>query len=126
LKSLGNRFRQLDNQIGELKMKTYDDLIFVCDDKGQHNRFELARFIREDPSSDASNWSNYSFTTERVRVAGHTLKPNNASYDDEGRLVLECKKCVRETRLNRAKLEKLVRGYVSNGQFEINISLLSF
>jgi hypothetical protein len=126
LKLLGNRFRKLDNQIGEIKMKTYKDLIFVCDGNGQHNQFELARFFREDPSSDASNWSNYSFTTERVRVAGHTLKPNNASYDDEGRLVLNCKKCVRETRLNRETLEKLVRGYVSNGLFRINISLLSF
>jgi hypothetical protein len=126
LKLLGNRFRKLDNQIGELKMNTYQDLIFVCDDNGQHNRFELARFCREDPSTDASNWSNYSFATERVRVAGHTIKAKNASYDDEGRLVLECKKCRRETRLNRETLEELVRGYVSNGLFRINISLLSF
>ena len=107
-------------------MKTYKDLIFVCDGNGQHNRFELARFFRQDPSTDASSWSNYSFATERVRVAGHTIKPKNASYDGEGRLVLKCKKCRRETRLNREKLEELVRGYISNGLFRINISLLPF
>ena len=107
-------------------MNAYKDLIFVCDGNGQHNRFELARFFREDPSTDASSWSNYSFATERVRVAGHTIKPKNASYDGEGKLVLKCKKCRRETRLNRETLEELVRGCISNGQFEINISLLPF
>jgi hypothetical protein len=104
---------------------TYEDLIFVCDDKGQHDRFELARFFKEDPNSDTSDWSNYSFTTERVRVAGHSLEPKHASYDDQERLVLKCK-CDRETRLNRETLEKLVRAYISNGQFKINISLLPF
>jgi hypothetical protein len=107
-------------------MNVLKDLIFVCDDEGQHNQFELARFFREDPNTDASDWSNYSFAIERLRVAGHTIKAKNASYDDEGRLVLECKKCRRETRLNRETLEKLVRGCISNGLFRINISLLSF
>ena len=107
-------------------MKTYKDLIFVCDGTGQHQRLALARYYREDPSTDASSWSNYSFATERVRVAGHTIKPKNASYDGEGKLVLKCKKCRRETRLNRETLEELVRGCISNGLFRINISLLSF
>jgi hypothetical protein len=106
-------------------MNVFKDLIFVCDDKGQHDRFELARFSRSDTNTDTSDWSNYSFTTERVRVAGHQIVPEHASYDDEERLVLKCK-CGRETRLNRETLEKLVSAYISKGQFKINISKLPF
>ena len=106
-------------------MNVFEDLIFVCDDKGHHDRFEVARFANEDLNFGKGDWSDYIFISERERVPGHKLEPKHASFDDQKRLVLKCK-CGRETRLKRDTLDKLVRASISNGQFKINISLLPF
>jgi hypothetical protein len=106
-------------------MNIFEDLIFVCDDKGQHYEIPLARFAKEDQNSDPGDWSNYTLITERARVAGLKHEAKRASFDDEHGLVLTCK-CRRETRINRENLEKLARAYISKGEFKINISKLPF
>jgi hypothetical protein len=106
-------------------MNTYEDLILVCDGKGQHYEIPLARFAKEDPNSDSGDWSNYIFVSQRVRVAGRLLEAKRASFDDEKGLVLKCK-CGRETRINRETLEKLALHFISKREFKINISRLPF